>query len=165
MGRDSNDTCRLKLIADIRERRSGVPARLRDLGLLVNEASLPAGDYAVGDDCLVERKAVGDLHRSICNGRLWRQIGALRRSSKSPCLLVEGAAIYNGPVGRAAIRGTLLAIADLSVLVIRSENREEATNSPSIPKPRPLCVSVCARLQDRSGGAGIGGRARDFDDR
>src|SRR6478735_4417369 len=109
MGRDSNDTCPLKLIADIREKRSGVPAHLNDLGLVVGEAVLPTGDYAIGENCLVERKAVNDLHWSICTGRLWRQIGALRRSSKSPCLLIEGGALYDGPVAEAAIRGALLA--------------------------------------------------------
>jgi ERCC4-type nuclease len=92
----------------------------------VDEAALTAGDYAIGEDCLVERKAVRDLHRSLCSGRLWRQVGALRRSTKSPCLLVEGATIYGGPVAHAAIRGTLLAIADLGVLVIRSENPEDS---------------------------------------
>src|SRR5207253_9077671 len=51
--------------------------------------------------------------------------GALRRSSASPCLLIEGPAIYDGPVDHAAIRGALLAIADLGVLVVRSESTEE----------------------------------------
>jgi ERCC4-type nuclease len=50
MGSGSNDTCCLKLIADIQERRSCVPAHLRELGLLVSEDTLKAGDYAVGND-------------------------------------------------------------------------------------------------------------------
>jgi ERCC4-type nuclease len=94
----------------------------------VEEARLPAGDYALAHSCLVERKAVRDLHLSLCSGRLWRQLGALRRSCTAPCLLVEGASIYDGAVGRAAIRGALLSIADLGVLVIRTCDVEESAH-------------------------------------
>ena len=110
------------VVADSRERRSAVPDHLRQLGVPLEEALLPIGDYAIGRNCLVERKALLDLHQSIENGRLWTQIGKLRRAVAWPYLLVEGPSPYDGKLGAEAVRGALLAIADLGVIVIQSKH-------------------------------------------
>jgi len=55
----------VSIVADVQERRSGVPAALEALGVEVEIASLPAGDYAIGADTIVERKEVLDLHSAI----------------------------------------------------------------------------------------------------
>jgi ERCC4-type nuclease len=39
----------MRIVADIHERAGGVPGELRRLALEVQEAHLPAGDYAVGE--------------------------------------------------------------------------------------------------------------------
>jgi DNA excision repair protein ERCC-4 len=78
------------IVADAGELRSGVPDALRALGVSVDVASLPAGDYLVGDAVAVERKTVADLHRSIANGRLWSQLLSCRRELDRTFLLVEG---------------------------------------------------------------------------
>jgi len=52
---------RIRILVDVHEQRSGIPGLLEELGAEVELLSLPAGDYALGDDTLVERKAVLDL--------------------------------------------------------------------------------------------------------
>jgi hypothetical protein len=88
----------VKIIVDVHERQSGIAETLRELGADVEIASLPAGDYAVGADTLVERKRVLDLHAAVLKGRLWPQLGKLRAACASPYLLVEGTDIDRGPL-------------------------------------------------------------------
>src|SRR5215211_6914622 len=90
----------VKIIIDVHERQSGIADTLAELGAEIEIAHLPAGDYAVGADTLVERKRVLDLHAAILKGRLWPQLGALRRSCASPYLLLEGTDIDRGPLQR-----------------------------------------------------------------
>lgn len=52
----------VKIIVDLHERVSGIADMLAELGAEVELAPLPAGDYAVGAETLVERKRVLDLH-------------------------------------------------------------------------------------------------------
>ena len=80
----------VKIIVDIHERQSGIAETLAELGAEVEVAALPAGDYVVGADTLVERKRVLDLHAAVLNGRLWPQLGKLRGACAFPYLLVEG---------------------------------------------------------------------------
>ena len=83
----------VKIIVDVHERQSGIAETLAELGAEIEIASLPAGDYAVGADTLVERKRVLDLHAAVLNGRLWPQLGKLRAACSFPYLLVEGSDI------------------------------------------------------------------------
>lgn len=118
----------MQLVADVFERRSGVPSALRSLGIDVIERPLPAGDYAVSERCLVERKSIRDLHASVYNGRFWRQIGALRRACDWPYLLLEGPWLYDGALGAEGVRGLLLAVSDLGVTVIRSQDATDSAH-------------------------------------
>jgi DNA excision repair protein ERCC-4 len=104
----------VQVLADLRERRSGVPEALRALGVEVAERVLPVGDYAFSG-CLIERKEASDLHGSIISGRLWRQLGKLRRSGDWIYLLIEGESLFHGPLPPDAVRGALLALSDLGV--------------------------------------------------
>ncbi len=72
--------------------------------------------------CWVERKTVADLHGSLGRGRLWSQIGRVRDAAVLPFLFVEGADIDDGPRHANAIRGCLLANADLGIAVVRSQD-------------------------------------------
>jgi ERCC4-type nuclease len=78
-GRRVEQSSPVRIVADVNERRSGVPKALADLGVCVELAPLPAGDYAVSAKTLVERKSVADLHSAIAKGSFWPQIGKLRR--------------------------------------------------------------------------------------
>ena len=106
--------------ADVFERGSGVPAALERLGARVTIEHLVAGDYRVGRGALIERKTIADLHGSLGRGRLWEQIGKIRDEAVAPFLLVEGEEIDAGPRHPNAIRGALLAIAELGVTILWS---------------------------------------------
>jgi ERCC4-type nuclease len=115
----------LILTADAHERASGVPELLENLGAYVELRSLARGDYEIGDGTAVERKTVSDLHQSISKGRFWPQIRKIR-TVNWPYLLVEGTSIFAGPIPANSIRGLCLAVSDLGVTIVRTENREGA---------------------------------------
>jgi ERCC4-type nuclease len=110
------------VVADVFEQGSGVPAALRRLGARVTVEPLAAGDYRIAGGILIERKTVADLHGSLGRGRLWAQVGAIRDFAVTPFLLVEGDDIDSGPRHPNAVRGALLAIADLGVSILRSRD-------------------------------------------
>jgi len=111
----------VRIVIDVHERQSGIPSVLaEELGAEVEIAPLPAGDYAVGTDTLVERKRVLDLHAAVIKGRLWPQLAKLRAAAAFPYLLVEGTDLDRGPIGGAAIRGVCLAAIDQGIALLRS---------------------------------------------
>jgi ERCC4-type nuclease len=110
-----------RIVCDVHEVRSGVPAQLAELGADVEIRSLLRGDYLVAVDAIVERKTIADLHFSIVKGRFWAQMRKIR-VARRPYLLLEGTSIFDGPIADDAIRGLCLAVGDLGVTIIRSEN-------------------------------------------
>jgi ERCC4-type nuclease len=89
---------------------------------VVEVQALPAGDYDVGNGALVERKTVRDLHESIRSGRLWPQLGRLRRLSTVPYVLIEGQDLDRGPLEPNLVRGACLAVLGQGVGVIWTQN-------------------------------------------
>src|SRR5712691_6138338 len=110
----------VKIIVDVHERQSGIADTLAERGAEVEIAPLPAGDYAVGADTLVERKRVLDLHAAVLKGRLWPQLGKLRAACAFPYLLVEGSDLDRGPLHHNAVRGVCLAVIDQGIALLRS---------------------------------------------
>jgi len=141
------------IVADVFEDGSGVPASLQRLGAQVAVEPLAAGDYRISGGVLIERKTVADLHGSLGRGRLWSQIGRVRDAAVLPFLFVEGPDIDAGPRHPNAIRGCLLAIADLGIAVVRSrdpadtavwlhrlairQQRRQRASTPVRPRERP----------------------------
>jgi DNA excision repair protein ERCC-4 len=117
----------VEISADLCERRSGVPEALRALGVEVGERVLPIGDYSV-PGCLIERKEASDLHASIISGRVWRQLGKLRRSGDWIYLSIEGESLFHGPLSAEAVRGALLAVSDLGVPQIWSRDADDTAH-------------------------------------
>jgi DNA excision repair protein ERCC-4 len=115
----------IRIVADVNERRSGVPKALAELGLCVELAPLLAGDYALCPETLVERKSVADLHSAIAKGSFWPQIGKLRRAARYPFFLVEGQDLDRGPIAPAAIRGVCLAVIEQGIRLIRTTDRSD----------------------------------------
>ncbi len=113
------------ILVDVHEQQSGIPDHLEALGATVEVVPLAAGDYAVGDDTLVERKRVLDLHAAIVKGRLWPQLGKLRTACMYPYLLVEGTDLGRGPVHANAIRGACLAVIDQGIALLRSDHQRD----------------------------------------
>ncbi len=100
----------LRIVADYREKASGVVQELTRYGILVELKNLPVGDYLVGD-ILIERKSKLDFVNSIIDGRLWEQLDKLKEYNS--ILILEGEedlySIRN--VHPNLIRGVLLKIA------------------------------------------------------
>ena len=119
-------TAPVRIVVDVHERQSGIAETLAELGADVEIASLPAGDYAVGADTLVERKRVRDLHGAVLNGRLWPQLSKLRAACAFPYLLVEGTDIDSGPLHHNAIRGACLAAIDQGIALLRSSRQRDS---------------------------------------
>lgn len=77
------------VIADERERDSGVPNEIQSLGAKVDYRMLDVADYLTGDYA-VERKSVRDFIGSVFDGRLFDQAYRLGRSYDNALLVVEG---------------------------------------------------------------------------
>lgn len=79
-----------KVVADERERASGVPEELSKLNVRVYFSRLPVADYVLNPEIAVERKAVRDLVSSVYDSRLFYQAAKLSAAYAKPFLLVEG---------------------------------------------------------------------------
>jgi len=79
-----------RVIADERERQSGVPDRLSKLDVRVYYSRLAVGDYVVNPEIAAERKSIGDFVSSVYDGRLFAQASALASSYRKPYIIVEG---------------------------------------------------------------------------
>jgi ERCC4-type nuclease len=123
---DMGSTPTVTIVADVHERVSGIPDALVRFGALVEVASLPAGDYAVGAETIVERKSVLDLHGAILKGRFWPQLGKLKADCEFPYLLVEGRELDRGPLHPNAIRGACLTAMELGIALLRSDDRDDS---------------------------------------
>jgi DNA excision repair protein ERCC-4 len=80
----------LRVVADERERASGVPDLLRKFGLQVEIRMLDIGDYIISPNCAIERKHARDFVKSLFSGRLFNQAHQLAESYSQRILIVEG---------------------------------------------------------------------------
>jgi ERCC4-type nuclease len=117
----------VRIVVDVHERASGIADVLAgELRADVEVAALPAGDYAVGGDTLVERKRVADLHAAVAKGSLWPQLAKLRAGCAFPYLLVEGTDIDRGGLSANAVRGVCLAVIDQGIALLRSGRERDS---------------------------------------
>ncbi len=79
-----------RVVADERERASGVPDELMKLNVRVYFSRLAVGDYVLSPEIAVERKSVRDLVSSIYDTRLFYQAAKISASFAKPYLLIEG---------------------------------------------------------------------------
>jgi len=78
-----------RIIADTREKASGIPELLAGRGVYVQRKMLDVGDYLVGQ-CIIERKTAHDFISSLYSGRLFEQAQRIAQSYKKFMLIVEG---------------------------------------------------------------------------
>ena len=55
----------IQIIADNREKRSGLPDLLSKMDIEFSQADLIAGDYLINDEILIERKTKHDFIQSL----------------------------------------------------------------------------------------------------
>lgn len=84
-----NQVIRQKVIVDMREFRSVLPAIIHKRGLDVVPATISIGDYILTPDVCVERKSISDLTQSLQSGRLYSQCKMMLRHYKKAFLLIE----------------------------------------------------------------------------
>ena len=80
----------VRVVADERERASGVPDELSKLNVRVYFSRLPVADYVLNPEIAVERKSVRDLVSSVYDSRLFYQAAKISAAYAKPFLLVEG---------------------------------------------------------------------------
>lgn|SRR5574341_499948 len=106
----------VRIVADERERQSGIPDELVNLKAVVDFKQLQVGDYIVASDSAVERKSIRDLVQSIYDGRLFTQCSELVTHYAKAVLIVEGSnemfeRVIDNPM---VIYGALASVARLS---------------------------------------------------
>ncbi|KAK3237889.1 hypothetical protein CYMTET_52064, partial [Cymbomonas tetramitiformis] len=79
----------VRLVVDVREFMSNLPAVLHGSGLEMHPCTLEVGDYVLSPEIVVERKSVSDLFSSFASGRLYNQAEAMTKHYKTAVLLVE----------------------------------------------------------------------------
>jgi len=80
----------LRMVIDERERKSGIPDLLKQVGVKVEMTNLPVGDYIVAPETVVERKSVHDFISSVFDGRLFDQCNRLKEHFEHPTIVIEG---------------------------------------------------------------------------
>lgn len=115
------------LTIDHREQSSELARRLAET-FSTRIATLPRGDYQLGDRLTIERKTARDLLLSIIDLRLFRQVANLKRHCRASLLLVEGDPYQTDiRVDHRAVKGALIAIqASWQLPVIFTDSPEES---------------------------------------
>lgn len=80
----------LRMVIDEREKKSGIPDLLREIGIKTEMTNLPIGDYIVASETVVERKSIHDFITSVFDGRLFDQCERLRKHFEHPVIIIEG---------------------------------------------------------------------------
>ncbi len=120
----------VRIVADDRENAGGVIAALRaradEVALTVRR--LTAGDFAVEESFLVERKTLRDFAVSVVDARLFRQAEKLARNGRRGILILEGTASPTDETGvsREALQGALITVAVFyGLAVLRARDATE----------------------------------------
>ncbi len=119
----------LRIIADHREKASGIPERLEAIDhVTLTYQSLPSGDYLIDGRVLIERKTISDFALSIIDTRLFKQASALTKSPFRCAFLVEGRGAEISEMGmtREALQGALISLSLIfNIPVIRALDKAE----------------------------------------
>ncbi|MFH0870836.1 MAG: DEAD/DEAH box helicase [archaeon] len=119
----------LKVIADYREKASGITRELSTLGVKVELANLEVGDYVLSERVCVEYKTPKDFVDSIIDGRMLSQLASLKRYER-PIILIEGEEdiFSQRNIHPNAIRGVLATImVSYGIPLIQTKNFKETT--------------------------------------
>ncbi len=118
---------KITIIADNREKKSGIPDLLAAKNVDVIMRQLFVGDYMINDEIVIERKTSGDFVQSIINGHLFDQCARLRKSGAVPLIIVEGNPFKTRHnISPEAIKGALLSVSlSWQIPVIRSSGKED----------------------------------------
>jgi len=132
---------RSRVVVDEREKASGVPDLLRELGLAIDYRMLETGDYIV-PGYAVERKQTRDFLRSLYSRRIFDQAQRLSETYENPVLVVEGdmTPLMAREIKPRAYWGALAALAfDYGLRVFFTANPAQTANLVyTLTRRRPL---------------------------
>jgi len=122
---------KIKIFVDHRETKNHVFMHLKDTDAELACEQLKTGDFICSDRVVIERKTVSDFVQSMIDGRIFRQVAAMKECFEKPVLIVEGDVsrlFSDRDVHPNAIRGALASIAvDYHIPIIwTSDARETA---------------------------------------
>ena len=123
-------SARNRVVVDEREKRSGVPLLLKELGLMVDFRMLDVGDYVV-PGYAVERKEAKDFMKSLYSHRIFDQAQRLREVYENPVLIVEGdvAQIINRGIKPQAYWGAIAVLSfNFGLKVFFTPNQTQTAN-------------------------------------
>lgn len=120
----------IKIIADYREKHSGVPELLIQKNAEVRFASLAVGDYIINGHITVERKSSEDFIQSLISNRLFEQCSRFRKKAGRVLMLVEGNPYQTEHrIEKQAVKGALLSVMiSWQIPVIHSKNVEDSAS-------------------------------------
>ena len=119
----------MEIILDRREASSTLAAGLRARGIQPTFRHLVTGDVRIGPRLLLERKTAKDLHASVRDGRLLRQVRRLAAAAPRAGLLLETGQGLEGSTHPNAVHGALAWMAfdlGLSVICVRDASESAA---------------------------------------
>lgn len=121
---------KITIVADNREKSSGVPRLLAEKDIDVKMAQLSIGDYMINDEIVIERKTKEDFVQSILNRHLFDQCSKLRKTRMIPLIIVEGNPFNTRHgINPEAIRGALLSVSlSWQIPIIRSTGKEDTVH-------------------------------------
>lgn len=88
-GRVGTTMEKIRVIVDVREFMSTLPAVLYSQGYSLVPVTLEVGDYILSPEICVERKTIPDLRGSLQSGRLYQQAEAMCKHYSISILLIE----------------------------------------------------------------------------
>ncbi len=118
----------LRIVADEREKRSGVPDILyKKYGIVVTYRVLPVADYVISERVAVERKSVSDFLKSLSDGRLFDQAKRLKEAYPKPFIVVEGSwdAVKFSEAAKGASSALTSLVYDFGIGVIYALTKED----------------------------------------
>ena len=126
---------KIQILADHREKASGVIKELLDLGLSLKLEQLDSADYLCSPECAVEFKTVPDFINSIIDGRLLDQLRLMKKNYARPLVIIEGEEDFYSvrKIHPNAIRGMLAAITvSYGIPIVQTKNQKETAALLSI---------------------------------
>ncbi|MEM0149450.1 MAG: ERCC4 domain-containing protein [Candidatus Micrarchaeaceae archaeon] len=129
-----------RVIVDSREHSADIIEGLEANGIDVTVQLLPVGDYAISDRVCIERKTVSDFESSLIDGRLFEQVGRLKKYYEFPILLIEGMEEFR--LKRTAINGAIAHLyIEYGIASITSKDGRDSSN----------IIASLAKHEQRSG--------------
>jgi len=119
-----------RVIVDEREKPSGIPRLLKEIGMTVDFRMLEISDYIL-PGYAVERKEIRDFLRSIFSRRIFDQAQRLSETYENPILIVEGdvSTILGNKIIPAAFWGALATLAfDYDLRIFFTPDVEQTAN-------------------------------------